>query len=348
MPGTHAARPTGRCRVRVAVTRAEGLLGGHLVARARAAGHEVVAVIGHGTPPDRRRELLGDGTGVTLIDGRRDAERWLAGCDTLIDARSRAAELGPDKAFARADAAATERLLVTAAEAGVRRVVLLSSLAVHRFDGSAHVDVRARPRDRRELPYAQALRRVEDLILASHRVPGVVVRPGLWPVGRGDPVLWRLARALRGGRLPLVGGGDGVLNVADADDIADAVLLAAVHPAAPGRVYAVADPSLLTWREALTTLASLLGGRPPRRLLPTAPVQAVASVLERAYGVAAPATEPTLTRYRTALLGTGMHVRVDHARDELGWQARVPWRESLRRVAVDALWRQGVAPRGRT
>lgn len=334
--------------MRVAVTRAEGVLGGHFVARARAAGHAVVAVVGPRTPHDRRRELLGDGIGVTLIDGRHDASRWLEGCDVVVDARSRAAELGPDTAFARVDANATERLLAAAAEAGVRRIVLLSSLAVHRFDGSAHVDVRTRPRDRRELPYAQALRRVEDLVLAGDRVEGVVVRPGLWPIGRGDPVLLRLARALRGGRLPLVGGGDGVLNVADADDVAEAVLLAALHPAAPGRVYAVADPTLLTWREALTTLASLLGGRPPRRLLPTAPVQAVASVLERAYGIAAPAGEPTLTRYRTALLGTGMHVRVDHARDELGWQAQVPWRESLRRAAVDALWQLGVAPRGRT
>ncbi len=334
--------------MRIAVTRAEGVLGGHVVAHATSSGHEVVAVVDRLTSAERRRQLRAAGSGVTVVEAAGDPVRWVAGCQVLIDARSRAAELGPESAFARADAGASERLLTSARRGGVGRVVLLSSLAVHRFDGSVDVDVRTRPRDHRELPYAQALRRVEDLVLADGRIEGVVVRPGLWPIGLGDPVLWRLARALRGGRLPLVGGGLGVLNVVDADDLAAGVLLAALHPAAPGRVYAVAEPTRLTWRDALTTLASLLGGRPPRRLLPTAPIQAVASVLERAYGIAAPTSEPTLTRYRTALLGTGLHVRVDHAIDELGWQPRVPWRETLRRAAVDALPRLGVAPLGRS
>ena len=334
--------------MRIAVTRAEGVLGGPIVAHAAAHGHTVVAVVDRRATADRRQQLRRVGGDVSVVVETDDPERWLEGCQVLVDARSRAAELGPESAFARVDAGASERLLASASRSGVRRVVLLSSLAVHRFDGSVDVDVRMRPRDHRELPYAHALRRVEDLVLSDGRVEGVVVRPGLWPIGLGDPVLWRLARALRGGRLPLVGGGLGVLNLIDADDLAAGVLLAALHPSAPGRVYAVAEPTRLTWRDALTTLASLLGGRRPRRLLPTAPIQAVASVLERAYGFAAPASEPTLTRYRTALLGTGLHVQVDHAVDELGWRPSVPWRETLRRAAVDALPRLGVAPRGRT
>jgi nucleoside-diphosphate-sugar epimerase len=334
--------------MRVAVTRAEGVLGLHLVARAIAAGHEVVAIVGPRADPPRRRLLTSIGPGVDVRDERDDVAWLLEGCTVLIDMKARAAELGPDAAFARADPTTTLRLLDAAATAGVTRTVLLSSLAVHRFDGSTDVDVRTRPRDRRELPYAQALRGIEDLVLRHARMDGVVVRPGLWPVGPSDPVLWRLARALRGGRLPLVGGGQGVLNLVDAEELADGLLAAALHPNAVGRVFAMADPTPLTWREVLTTLASLLGGRPPRRLLPNAPAQAVAAVLERAYGAAVPTSEPTLTRYRTALLGTGLHVRVDAAERELGWRTEVPWREALRRVAVDALGRMGVAPRGRT
>jgi nucleoside-diphosphate-sugar epimerase len=288
------------------------------------------------------------GPQVEVRDESDDLAPLLRGCAAVVDTKGRAADLGPDAGFARADAGFARRLLDAAADAGVGRVVLLSSLAVHRFDGSSDVDVRSRPRDRRELPYAVALRSIEDLVLAHPGVAGVVVRPGIWPVGSGDPVLWRLARALRGGRLPLVGGGAGVLNIVDADDLADGLLVAATHPTAVGRVYAMADPTRLTWYEVLTTLASLLGGRPPRRLLPTAPAQAVASVLERAYGAAVPTSEPSLTRYRTALLGTGLHVRVDDAALELDWRSATPWREALRRVAVEALARMGVAPLGRS
>jgi nucleoside-diphosphate-sugar epimerase len=304
--------------------------------------------VGRRADPPRRRLLATIGPNVEVREDGDELQRPLAGCAVVIDTRGRAADLGPDAAFARADPGITGRLLDAAAAAGVARVVLVSSLAVHRFDGSTDVEVRTRDRDRRELPYAQALRVIEDAVLSHPTVGGVVVRPGLWPVGPGDPVLWRLARALRGGRLPLVGGGAGVLNVVDADDLAAGLMAAAFHPDAVGRVYAMADPTRLTWREVLTTLASLLGGRPPRRLLPSAPAQAVASVLERAYGTAVPSSEPTLTRYRTALLGTGLHVRVDAAANELGWRSQVPWREALRRVAVDALARMGVAPLGRT
>ena len=334
--------------MRLAVTRAEGVLGRHLAARAATGGHRVVALVGPRADAEQRHALTAIGPAVTLLEDTPGLTTALTGCDVLIDAKSRAPELGPDTAFARADARSTARLLQAAGDAGVGRVVLLSSLAVHRFDGSSHVDVRGRPRDRRELPYARVLRQVEDLILSDARLEGVVVRPGLWPIGRGDPLLWRLARALRAGRLPLVGGGAGVLNLVDADDLADALLLAAEQPAAAGKVYAVAEPTRITWREAMTTLASLVGGRPPRRLLPTAPTQAVAAVLQRAYGIAAPSSDATLTRFRTALLGTGLHVRVEAAERELGWRAQVPWRETLRRLAVDALPQLGVAPRGRT
>ena len=346
--------------MRIAITRPEGLVGRHLAARAVAEGHEVVALLGARSEPWARRELAALGPALTAVAGGAepaagvDSDRelslrtTLAGCEVLIDARSRAPDLGPNAAFARADAEASARQLRAAEAAGVRRIVLVSSLAVHRFDGRADVDVRRLPRDRRELPYAQALCRIEDLVLSGGRVEGVVVRPGLWPVGGGDPVLRRLARALRGGRLPLVGGGAGVLNLVDADDLAGGILAASTSAAAAGRVYAIADPTRLTWREALTTWAALLGGRPPRRLLPTAPVQAVATVLERAYGIARPAAEPGLTRYRTALLGSGLHVRVDAAIEELGWSPRTAWREALRRVAVDALAYLGAAPRGKS
>jgi 2-alkyl-3-oxoalkanoate reductase len=331
--------------MRLALTRGDSVLGRHLTARALAAGHEVVVAVAR---DDRARVAAPEGArALTLVADREALLRALDGCDAVIDTASRAPELGPDTAFAAADASATRRLLERAADAGVGRLVLASSLAVHRFDGSVDVDVRRRPRDRRELRYARTLTSIEDLVLAGEWLPGVVVRPGLWVIGTGDRAVLGVARALRHGHLPLVGGGAGVLNVADADDVADALILAARHPAAVGRVYAVADPTLLRWCDVLTTLASLVGGRPPRRLLPSAPAHAVATVLQLADDVSL-RTEPTLTRYRTALLATGLHVRTDHAERELGWRASVPWREALRRVAVDALARLGAAPRGRT
>jgi len=332
--------------VKLAILRVDGVIGQHLTRLAVSAGHEVVGFV-HRRADPRAAKALVETTGVSIRSAPTPNASDLEGCHALIDARSRAADLAPNAAFARANPSESETWLKVAAAAQVGRVVLVSSLAVHRYNGARQVDVRTQARDRNDLPYAAALKKVEDLVLGNTRVDGVVVRPGLWTLGVGDPVLHRIARAVRGGRLPLIGGGEGVLNILDAEDLARGLLLCATHPQAAGRVYAMAEPTPLTWRQALTTWASLLGGPPPRRLLPDAPGQAVASVFERAYGIANPNSEPTLTRYRSAVLASGLHVHAHAASAELGWQAQVPWRETLRKVAVDALTQLGVRPRGR-
>jgi 2-alkyl-3-oxoalkanoate reductase len=314
--------------VKIAVTRAEGTIGRAVVARARAAGHEVVAVAS-----TRNRHALDPAT--------------FAGCEVVIDGDSRAPELGPEAGFRAADGEVTRQLLTAARASGVARIVLLSSLAVHDLDGGERVDVRRREYARGRFGYPRALRRVEELVLGAPGLEGVIVRPGLWTIGVGDPVVTRLARALRGGRLPLIGGGSGRLNLVAADDLAEGVLACATTPRAAGAIYAIADPTPLTWREVLTTFASLVGGGPPRRLLDQAPLSAVATVLERAWGFARPASDDSLTHFRLALLGQGLHVTCDAARDELDWRARTPWRDTLRAAAADALGRAGLAPQGR-
>jgi nucleoside-diphosphate-sugar epimerase len=334
--------------MRLALLRPEGLIGQAIAARAVADGHQVVALLGHNVPFTVQERLRALGPGLELQPEGRHRRTAFRGCQVLIDARSRAPELGPDSAFRRADASQGEALLSDARAAGVTRVVLVSSLAVHRFDGSVHVQIRGRVRDHDDLTYARALRYLEEMVLGRDDIEGVVVRPGLWPVGVGDPLLWRLVRALRRGLLPLVGAGAGVLNLIDADDLAHGLLLAAEAPQAAGRIYAMAHPAPLRWRDALTTLASLVGGPPPRQLLRSAPLQTAASVLERAYGIALPNSEASLTRFRIALLGSGLHVAVDDAARELGWRSATPWRESLRRLAIDALQAWQIHPRGRT
>jgi nucleoside-diphosphate-sugar epimerase len=334
--------------MRLALLRPEGLIGQAIAARAVADGHQVVALLGRNAPRTIQERLRTLGPGLQLQPEEQNRRSAFRGCQVLIDASSRAPELGPDSAFRRADATQAEGLLNDARAAGVSRVVLVSSLAVHRFDGSINAQIRGRPRDRDDLTYARSLRYLEEMVLGCNDIEGVVVRPGLWPVGVGDPLLWRLVRALRRGLLPLVGAGAGVLNLIDTDELAHGLLLAAESPRAAGRLYAMAHPEPLRWRDALTTLASLVGGPPPRQLLPSAPLQTAASVLERAYGIALPNSEASLTRFRIALLGSGLHVAVDDAERELGWRSTTPWRESLRRLAVDALRTGEIHPRGRT
>src|SRR5690606_22028541 len=185
-------------------------------------------------------------------------------------------------------------------------------------------------------PYAYSKILAEDLLMASRRLEPVVVRPGLWPFGRFDTTFERVAHALQRGTLPLVKGGEAVLNTAYAPNYADGGRLALHRPEAAGQVYLIADDGMPSWRELFAELAAHLGGRPPLLSLPGRPTRAVASGVEATWSTLFPRSEPPITRYRAGLMAKDVHFSTRHAREELGYQPKVSWRAALR-VTVDQL-----------
>jgi 2-alkyl-3-oxoalkanoate reductase len=318
--------------VNALVTGAHGFIGSHLVEGLLAAGHRVRAMVSPWGDLAHLRRVIDDVEVVRCdITAPAGLEAACAGIETVFHAAARVAEWGPWEPFHRTNVLGTEGVLRAAERAGARRLVLVSSVAVHRYRGYRDADPRPAPLDGDLTAYARSKVLAELMVGRARGVEPVIVRPGVWPFGPRDPTLPRLLRALRSGVFPLVGGGRSVLNTAFVDNLVDGLILAGTVPTAAERVYLVADDGMPTWREVLSELARVAGVAPRWLPLPAPLAVAAGVATEALWRVARPSHRPPIGRYAAALMRHDLHFTIRHARDELGYLPTVPWREGLRR-----------------
>ncbi len=323
----------------VLVTGGNGFIGSHVVRRLREAGHQV-------------RVLAQPGTSLQAI---MDTEAWVLwgdlrvpgsllaatdGIEVVCHLAARVGDHGPASEYLEINATGTRNLVDAARRSGVRRVVLVSSLAVHRLrgrgipDGDEH-----RPRDNVAMPYALSKVLAEDEVMRAHAagyVEGVVVRPGLFPFGPHDRTSFLpLVRNLD--RYAHVNGGRAVFCTAYAENLAHGIALAVEHHAAAGKTYVIADDERPTWRDFIALLCDLLGRPRLRRSIPLGPAL-VAATASEAWSVLT-GRPPLLTRYRVRVAGLDCWFSSRRARDELGYAPLVGLEEGLRRTVA---WVQSV------
>jgi dihydroflavonol-4-reductase len=318
------------------VTGATGLLGSHVTRRLVQRGDEVRALVRARSPI----EML-DGLDVELIRGdvldRRSVRRAMRGIDRVFHAAGVTGLRSPASAHFRVNVEGTRIVLEEALRASVARAVHISSVAAigPARRGSTADETQVFDAGRYRLAYVDAKRESEAVAmrLAAQGLPVVVVNPA-HTLGTGD--LRRssteiVRRFLQRGIPAYV---DGALNIVDADDVANGVLLADER----GRVgerYILGNRNF-TLDRLFADLGRLSGVEPPAVKLPLPAALAFARALE-----AAPGT-PAITQAEVRLASLWWAFRSTKARRELGWrpshhedtlQATIDWyreREPMR------------------
>ncbi len=317
--------------MRIAVTGAHGFIGSHLTERLLAAGHQVRALVSRWGVLERLTAVVDE---LELVRADITSSESLAGAfdgvEVVVHAAARVAEWGPWEPFYQANVLGTERVLHEAERAGVRRLVLVSSVAVHRYRGYRHADPRTAPRDGNLNAYARSKVIAELLVERAKRLEPVIVRPGLWPFGPRDPILSRLTAALRRGPFPLVEGGRAVINTAYVGNLAEGLLLAATVPAAANRLYLIADEGAPTWLEVFTELSRLLGVAPRWLSVPAGAAALLGRAVEGVWAAVRPNQAPPLSRYAAALMRYDLHFSLAAAKQELGYEPPLSWQQGLR------------------
>ena len=202
-----------------------------------------------------------------------------------------------------------------ACRAGVRRLVYLSSASVL---GSSHdVRVSERTRPNPEHAYERALA-ADETWLRERDAPEVVVLRPAQGFGPGEPVSSRLIERLRGGSLPLPGGGTAPRTFLAGADLGRAFHAAAVR-GQPGMAYLLGGVRGC-WRELVWTAAEAL------RITP----RLASSSYDAAYLAAAArlprsglSRECWPTPFLVDLLARPQVVDDGWSRRELGWQPEV-------------------------
>lgn len=316
------------------ITGATGLLGSHLAEQLAARGERVRALVRPTSDTGFLRQL-----GVELAAGDlHDPEslrRAVGSADIVYHCAARVGDWGPWRAFRREVIEATGNLLDACRDAGVGRILHVSSIIVYghpravceRFDEDEPLGQNLWVWDY----YCRAKIRAEELC-RQYPGPLTIVRPS-WIYGPRDrTTLPRVLKALDAGRVVQIGPGDNLLNIVYAADVAEGAIRAANHPGAAGRAYNLSSPGEVTQRQFLDLLTESLGKPPVTRRVPYRVAFWGGFAAEAVARAARLKRPPHITRYAVALIGRSTRYSVERARRELGWRPRVSVHEGVRRT----------------
>ena len=305
------------------MTGGTGFIGGRVVGLLRERGDDVVALV---RSREKGREL--EALGATLVEGDLASNDVIRNACEDCDAAIHGAAIykvgipkGDREAMHDANVRGTERVLDAAWQAGVGKIVYVSTVNVF---GNTHGEVVDESYER---PPGDWLSVYDETKYLAHQAakeriekgaPIVIVQPG-GVYGPGDhSELGNVIDQTRTGKLkalPFAGMG---LNLVHVDDAAAGVVLA-LDQGTVGQSY-VLGGQVATMRDLVETVARIEGRNPPRRELPSGVIKLAAPagpLLGKAMGF-----PPNFRELVSASDGVTYWAKDDKARGELGYSPR--------------------------
>jgi nucleoside-diphosphate-sugar epimerase len=324
--------------MRALVTGGGGFLGGAILRRLLAEGHQVVS-LSRGDYPELR-ELGAETVRSDLADAAAVADA-ARGCDVVFHVAAKAGVWGRPRDFFEANVTGTVSVLTACRAHGIPRLVYTSSPSVVHAGGDLEgADNRLPYPEHFEAPYPRTKAAAERMVLEADgpELSTVALRPHLiW--GPGDTNLGpRIVARARAGRLRLVRAPGKKVDACYIDNAVDAHLLAAERlapgAACAGKAYFVTNDEPVAAAELINGILGAAGLPPCERTLPANLAYAAGALMELAWGLFRLADEPPMTRFLAQQLATSHWYDLTATREELGYRPWVSTAEGLERLAA--------------
>ena len=270
----------------VLVTGATGAVGPRVVSALMEAGCSVRTLSLDAPPtgawPDGVDVRFGDVTDMATV------QRAMQGVDAVVHLAALVHIVNPlpelREKCERINVGGTATVVDMAVKAGVKRVVLASTITVYGPSGGRVLDEGSEAFP--DTIYGQTKLAAEKIVLnvrsADGQPLGTVLRFGaVYGAGiKGN--YQRLLRALARNRFIAVGDGSNRRSLIYDKDLARAIVLVLSRDASLGNIFNATDCQFHTMKEILATMSLALGQTPPRYSLPVRPVRWAAGLVEEA------------------------------------------------------------------
>lgn len=313
------------------VTGATGFLGSH-VADVLVERGEHVRVLARPNEDATRLEGLGVEVCRGDLGDRQSLEAAVRGVDRVLHCAARTGPWGPEEEYETANIRGLKALVEVAMEAGVQRLVHVSSITVHGNDVRGAADETA-PLCGDPNPYSRTKLMGEYLLremIRERKAPVTIVRPGYIYGPRSVDSFARFATMIRQGKMIVFGSGNNHIPLVYVRDVAQGILQASEAPKALGKTYLLVNDEPVTQNAYLNTIAAELGARAPRLHLPYHVALALGATAETASRTAHRRQAPPVMRYGVQLLGGENRFNISRARCDLGYAPRVNLAEGVR------------------
>ncbi|MBI4578223.1 MAG: NAD(P)-dependent oxidoreductase [Planctomycetes bacterium] len=320
-----------------AVTGGAGFLGQALLRLLAGRGGAVRALVRNPKDEPRVRErgampIPGDLTVPGACDRLAEPGSVVFHLAARVDMAGRWAE------FQRHTIDGTRNLLASVLPRRPARVVYASSAGVYlhpRVRPPVSAD-RTPARPWRGNPYGRAKLAAEELVRTQCDRAGVswtILRLGFLYGPGNRAILSHFVPLARAGKVQIIGRGDNRIASLYVDDAAEALVLAAAHPAADRQIYDVASDEHVTQTDYLNGTADAMGLRRPSRHAPARVAMIAAAVVE--WLARLTGGSPPFTRSVVMLMGADQQVDCARITRDLGWRPKTRFADG---VAVMTQW----------
>ncbi len=317
----------------VLITGASGFLGQNLTHELlRRPGYAVRAFVetGYAVPGVHPNRLYsGDINDLPLLT------RAMEGVHTVYHLASVVKDWGEANHIIRVNTLGTRTVAEAAVKAGVKRLVYVSSLAVHRFVGYFHATEKT-PRDNNAYPISMSKIMGEHVVERywyERKLEVVIVRPGAFIFGPCDYKNFvALVEAIEKGHFAHINGGRAYTCFSYVENLVQGLILAGEHPDAPGNIFCLTDETAVRWKDLISLICRLGDLPPPRVNLPYQLAMVAAGTMEKAYQLARSDDPPLLTRYRVDSIAHNFHFTSKKAKRMLGYAPKISLEEGLART----------------
>lgn len=318
----------------VLVTGANGFIGSNLVRGLVERGYHV-------------RSMVLKGTSEEFLDGV-DTERVYAditdpatlkpvmnGVEVVFHLAALASDWGPRRLFMRLNYDGVLNVLESAYRAGARRVVHVSSLAVHRYKPTFGGGEDA-PLDSNLNEYCVTKRMGEESARRfglEHDIEVTIIRPGIMPFGPRDTTSFvPLANALEKGLFQFVDGGRARICIAYVENLVHGMILSSEKEEAADETFIIADDEPRSWREIINTFCDELGVKKPKMSVPSWMLYPIAGAMMGLWRIVPLPGSPPLTFYRIRVSSCDLYFSNEKAKKILGYQPAVSFEEGVHRT----------------
>jgi nucleoside-diphosphate-sugar epimerase len=222
----------------------------------------------------------------------------------------------------------TKNVLNTAIQAGVKRFIHISSLAVadefrDHFDEDETVAYPTKPRNN----YTTSKIEAEKAVLAKKdKLSLMIQRPG-WLWGPSDKSIIEMFRMIKEDRFRFIGDGNNLTYFTHMNNILQAIKLALeVDDVKSGEIFNITDGVKLTMKDFVNTIASELGKPKITKLVPVWIANSVAFFSERFN------PDSDLTRQNVAIMSNNLHFSIKKAEQKLNYKPDQNLKKQIREI----------------
>jgi nucleoside-diphosphate-sugar epimerase len=325
------------------VTGASGFIGGRLAERLAAEeGAHVRAMVRNPEKASRLRKLQLKTVKADLLDipSLREAVK---GCDLVFHCAALVRETGDRDQFHRTNIEGTQNILKASIEAGVKKFIHFSSVAVYGLDPPDGTDETIPYQICGNL-YCDTKIGAEKAVWAAHReakLPVVVIRPANVYGPHSNPWTIRPMKMINSGQMILINRGTGICNCVYIDNLIDATMAATKHDQAVGQAYVISDGIGVTWKKFFGYYAQM-AGKPKIRSVSEGVGRTIALGMEIMAKFAG--KPPKLTREAVRFLTRQACFSIEKARRELGYQPKISLEQGMK-LTVQWLREAGYLPK---